>query len=168
MTVAIYCREGHYVGYIAESVRALSWHQVQELALQAMEDEENPDSRNFCRKCGASTIRSCQHCQAPLESKLLMLDRPAYCGTCGKPFPWTETALTAATEFTDELQELSVHDRTALKATFVDLTSDTPKTELAAHRFKSFFSKIAPAAGEGLKSIIVNVVTEAAKKKMGF
>jgi hypothetical protein len=93
--------------------------------------------------------------------------RPAYCGRCGKPYPWTETALAAAKEFADEL-DLNPEDKTKLKATFDDLTVDTPRTELAVHRFKNFIRTIGPAAGDVLTKIMINVATEAAKKGMGM
>jgi hypothetical protein len=71
--------------------------------------------------------------------------------------------LKAAKEYADDL-ELSAEDKLALKATLVDLTVDTPRTELAAHRFKKFVSKAGPVAGEMLKKIVSDVVTEGAKK----
>jgi hypothetical protein len=62
--------------------------------------------------------------------------------------------------------DLSSADKATLKATLDDLTVDTPRTELAAYHFKKFISKIGPTAGDVLTKIIVNVVTEAAKKAM--
>jgi hypothetical protein len=120
----------------------------------------------FCTKCGAKTLATCQHCNAPILFRFAG-DRAAYCSDCGKPFPWTETALAAAKEFADEL-EISDSDKSKLKATFDDLTTDTPRMELAAHRFKNFVKKIGPAAGDVLTKIMVNVATEAAKKGMGM
>ncbi len=119
---------------------------------------------SHCPKCGKESVPTCLNC----ESTILGTNRPAYCGVCGKPFPWTETTLATAREFADELESLSEGDKTALKATFDDLTIDTPRTELAAHRFKKFLAKIAPTAGDALKNIIVTVATEAAKKGMGL
>jgi hypothetical protein len=45
-------------------------------------------------------------------------------------------ALQAASEYTDELQGLSDGDKTSLKNSFGDLTVDSPRTALAASRFK--------------------------------
>jgi hypothetical protein len=78
------------------------------------------------------------------------------------------TALAAAKEYADEFDELSNEEKATLKATFDDLTVNTPRTELAAHRFKKFISKIGPVAGDVLTKIIVNVATEAAKRGMGI
>ena len=93
---------------------------------------------------------------------------PGYCGACGKPFPWTETALSAAKEYTDELDELSPGEKAELKGAYDDLTSDTARTALAASRFKKFMSKVGPGAAGVLKKIVETVATEAAKKLIGL
>lgn len=121
----------------------------------------------FCTSCGAETINACQHCKTFIDLGYPG-QKSAYCGGCGKPFPWTEKALSAAKEYTDELDELSTEEKTTLKAVFNDLTVDTPRTELAASRFKKFIRKIGPAAGDALTKIMVNVATEAAKRGMGI
>jgi hypothetical protein len=137
-------------------------HAVAMAERQQYHDQLQPDP--FCPKCGAPTITDCEHCQNQIKSGR----RPAYCVKCGKPFPWTESTIATAKELTDELEKLNAEEKTALKATFSDLTVDTPRTELAAHRFKNLLSKIAPSAGEALKNIIVTIATEAAKKGMGL
>ena len=93
---------------------------------------------------------------------------PKFCGECGTPFPWTETALSAAKEYTDDLDELSAEEKYALKGPFDDLTSDTPRTPVAANRFKKFIAKVGPVAGSVLQKIVETVATEAAKKSIGL
>jgi len=93
---------------------------------------------------------------------------PQYCGECGSPFPWTATAIAAAKEYTDDLEQLSLEEKISLKNTFADLTSDTARTPLAASRFKKFTNKIGPAASSILQKIIETVLTEAAKKSIGL
>jgi len=88
----------------------------------------------------------------------------SYCAGCGEPFPWTETALRTAKEYTDELEELSVEDKITLKATFTDLTVDSPKTEIAASRFKKILRKLAPDVAEAIKKTIVEIASETAVK----
>jgi hypothetical protein len=97
-----------------------------------------------------------------------MGSKPGYCGGCGKPFPWTETALSAAKAYTDELDQLSPEEKTTLKETFDDLTIDTARTPLAANRFKKFMSKIGPSAAGAVGKIVEAVATEAAKKMLGL
>jgi hypothetical protein len=85
------------------------------------------------------------------------------CGVCGNPFPWTETALQAATEYTDEIEELNVEDKTALKETFRDLTVDSPRTPLAMKRFKRFLTGAGPVAQEMVTKILSDVMTQSVK-----
>jgi hypothetical protein len=87
---------------------------------------------------------------------------------CGNPFPWTETALAAAREYTDDLDQLDNDEKTSLKETFADLTVDTARTPLAASRFKKFVTKVGPVAGEVLRKIVETIATEAAKKSIGL
>jgi BrxA/Uncharacterized protein conserved in bacteria (DUF2321) len=53
---------------------------------------------------------------------------PSYCGECGTPFPWTETALEAVREYADDLDQLSQDEITELKKTLDDLTVDVLQT----------------------------------------
>ena len=139
--------------------------------------KELPEFRkSFCEQCGTATISECQTCGWPIAG--IGPDSwmggggpykpPKFCGECGRPFPWTEMALSAAKEYTDDLDQLSAEEKTTLKGTFDDLTSDTPRTFLAANRFKKFVSKIGPVAGGVLQKIIETIATEAAKKHLGF
>lgn len=70
------------------------------------------------------------------------------------PFPWTQTALQAAKEYTDELDGLSQEDKTTLKESFTDLTVDTPRTPLAVGRFK----RILAAAGPTAKDMVTEII----------
>lgn len=130
----------------------------------------------FCEQCGAPTTDQCQTCRWPIAGRgphAWMggggpFRPPNFCGECGNPFPWTATALAAAKEYTDGLQELNPEEKEALKGTFADLTSDTARTPLAASRFKKLTNKIGPVAGGMLQKIIETVLTEAAKKSIGL
>lgn len=122
----------------------------------------------FCTKCGAKTLDCCQYCQ----TKINLGRRPAYCGSCGKPFPWTETALRAADELADESDELSDQDKATLKASLPALTVDSPETPLAIIRFKKMAVKAGPVIGKGLWEIIKGVapsmVKDAIEGKLHF
>jgi hypothetical protein len=164
MEAAVYCLKGHFVAILNRVIRGRSWHQTKMFLENPPEPEQLP---LFCSKCGAKNISACQHCEKAIEKQ----DRrvtPAYCVGCGKPFPWTQAALSAAEEFTDEQEALNAEEKLALKGTFVDLTSDTARTSLAATRFNNFIKKIGPVAGGVPKQIVVSVATEAAKKSIGL
>jgi hypothetical protein len=129
---------------------------------------ENPEreeriTQAFCTKCGARNITACAQCQTPINHRFPG-DIHNYCAGCGKAFPWTETALATAREYTDELEELSSEDKTILKATFTDLTVDSPKTEIAASRFKRILRKLAPDVAETIRKTIVDIASETAVK----
>lgn len=159
-----YCRNGHRVS-APESIR-LSRPSIREYVLMAERDkaESCGPLQPFCNECGAKTLNACDRCHAAIGTGR----RPAYCGACGQPFPWTETALKAAKNYADDLEQLSLQEKETLKTTLDDLTTDSPRTELAAHRFKTFVVKAGPVAGEMLKKIIVEIGTEAAKKWAGL
>jgi len=63
---------------------------------------------------------------------------------------------------------LSAEEKTTLKASFDDLTSDTARTPSAANRFQTLVNKISPVARETIKKIIVTVATDAVKKFIGL
>jgi hypothetical protein len=131
--------------------------------------------KSFCEDCGAPAIDQCQTCHWPIAGigpNSWMggggrFKPPNYCGECGNPFPWTAAALSAAREYTDELDQLTQEEKDALKNTLIDLTTDTSRTPLAASRFKTVIRKIGPVAGNILQKIIENVLSEAAKRAIG-
>jgi hypothetical protein len=133
-------------------------------------------SKSYCEDCGAATIDQCQSCGWPIRGigEYAWMGTgesyrpPNYCGTCGRPFPWTETALAAAKEYADDLDQLTAEERTSLKGTFDDLASDTARTPLATSRFRKLLEKIGPAAGKGLLQIVVSVATDEVKKQLGL
>jgi hypothetical protein len=159
----VYCRNGLRVGWIPE-------HYFQSITPGRLRDAimhpeiEELIRLGYCTECGAESIPACESCEAVLGDPI---NRPAYCGSCGKPFPWTAIALAAAKEYTDELETLTDEDKVTLKESFADLTVDTARTPLAASRYKRIVSKLAPVAGETLQKIIVEVITNGAKKLMG-
>ncbi len=153
---ATYCLNGHFLDHEPQG--------------EMDDDDEWPvvNARlQFCSECGAKSVRECENCHSPIVIRQLFSDRPSFCSVCGAPFPWTVMAINAANEFTDEL-ELSEAEKLKLKETFTDLTADTPRTEVAAHRFRNFMKRIGPTAADVLTKIMVNVATEAARKGMGM
>ena len=129
-------------------------------------------NQEFCQECGEKTLTACQHCQEPIRGDYHMENvlggfgytPPRHCHNCGKPFPWIERTLEAAKELTDEIDELIPEEREKLKGTLNDLIVDTPRTELAATRFKKLVSKGGKATALALEKILTGIVTEAAKK----
>jgi len=88
----------------------------------------------------------------------------SFCPDCGKPYPWTEAKLKAAQELSDELDNLSPEERNLLKKSLDDIVRDTPQTTVAATRFKKLIAKAGPVAAEGFKKILLDLISETAKK----
>jgi hypothetical protein len=160
---AIYCRNGHFLDYAPEGDPYYDDLPVLH-EWQADQVERALARLRYCPQCGAASIRECSHCKSSIDLDDQIPEKPSYCSGCGKPFPWTEAALTAAKEYTDEAEGLSAQEKTALKATFDELTGDGPRTELAANRFKRLLKKLAPDVAEGIRKTIVEIASEAAAK----
>jgi hypothetical protein len=97
----------------------------------------NPERReDYCSKCGEATIATCPACEKPIRGRynvpgvvsFLGYHPPNFCHACGKPLPWTETALDTASAMADELDRLTPEEREALKKTLPDLLRETPRT----------------------------------------
>ena len=127
----------------------------------------------FCSKCGEPTITICQNCNSSIrgyyhDSFINVVDfgnkPPSFCPDCGKPYPWTERKLKAAQKLSDEVDNLNPEERELLKKSLDDIVRDTPETTVAATRFKKIVAKAGKVAAEGFKDILVDIVSETAKK----
>ena len=141
--------------------------------ITSMYDSAPELGSGHCSKCGAATIIACPACGARIKGEYrvegvvsLGPDFPPspYCDGCGKPYPWTESAIKAARDLADDLEELTPQEREQLKQSLDDLVADTPRTGLAVVRFKKLVAKAEQAAALSMKQILVSVATEAAKK----
>lgn len=128
--------------------------------------------QNFCDKCGAQTISACLNCKQDirgdyyigLQPVVTRHSPPGFCHSCGKPYPWTAERLRAAQELSDELEEITEEERIVLKKSLDDMVRDTPCTPVAAMRFKKLVAKAGKEAAEGFRNILVDVLSETAKK----
>lgn len=132
-------------------------------------------SQKHCQKCGAATITKCPKCNGDIRGEYrgtvpgLMVDdgsfpAPPFCVQCGEPFPWTKGKLDAARELVVEQDGLTPEEQEQLAKSLDDLVRDTPRTTVAATRFKKLVGKAGAGAAGGFKDILVSVVVEAAKK----
>lgn len=139
----------------------------------------NNSDNKYCRKCGAETITSCPYCNTPIRGRYEMDGIadftsyeyvPSYCHNCGKPYPWTETALKSANALINEDENLNSSEKQQLAETLPDLIVETPtpKTQLSIARFKKLFRKAASYTADGVKEIIVDIASETIKKSLGF
>lgn len=93
---------------------------------------------------------------------------PNFCHACGRPYEWTVRQVQAAKDLADEIEGIEDAEREKAKESFIDLTSDTPQTTVAAARIKKLMAKAGPAIGSGLREIVVSIATDAAKKSLGL
>lgn len=160
MFEAIYCENGHFVA---------SKPEVPDYMLRRGRMDEGFQKQlerlAFCTRCGRPSLGVCPGCKASIVADD---ERPSYCGSCGKPYPWTQVALQAANEYTDELDGLSEGDKATLKGSFSDLTMDTARTPLAASRFKRILAAAGPTAKDMVSEILKGTLTNVAKELLGI
>jgi len=161
-------RSGPLKGYDTAQV-CLNGQPINEFA-----ESQPAHNAKFCDKCGAETITACPKCNATIKGHyhspgVLAFSNykpPAFCYQCGLPYPWTTSRLNAARELTNELENLDEQERESLSKSLDDLIRETPSTPVAVNRFKKLVKKAGSVAADGLKSILVDVITEAAKKQL--
>lgn len=138
-------------------------------------DSAPQSNQKYCTECGSATIMACTSCCAAIRGYYYVPGivfagrhycRPAYCYNCGQPYPWTTSSLDAANELADELESLTLEEREQLKNSFPDLLRNTPKSAVAEIRFKKIIKKVGSDAYDGLKTILVDVVSETVKKSL--
>lgn len=132
--------------------------------------------RNFCNECGAATITKCPNCDADIRGyyhvagviSLYPDDTipPMFCDNCGKEYPWTEARLAAAQELARSLESLTEEEKEALAQSVEDLVRNTPKSTVAANKFKSIIAKTSVGVAESFKSILTDILSEAIKKSL--
>lgn len=146
----------------------LNWHVATSSA-----DQHPQLMERFCSTCGEATIMHCPHCSTSIRGNYdvpdivfvgSFYDRPRYCYNCGKPFPWTERSIASAMGLVEEGGDLSAQELQQLHVDLLELTKDSPKIQVASLRFKKAMGKLGGSVASGVKDIIVDVLSEAAKK----
>lgn len=126
----------------------------------------------FCQECGSETVSTCPNCHTDIRGHelgtLVFYYAPKYCHNCGAPYFWTKKRIDALKQIASEEEKLSKEEREQLSLAIDDLIKDTPATDLAALRFKRLVAKISKEGWEAMKSILIDIATEAAKGKLGL
>ena len=89
---------------------------------------------------------------------------PKFCLNCGTPYSWTDIKIKAAQELVLGLDNLTQVEKENLNKSLNDIIRDTPETTVAATKAKKLFAKAGRGVAEGFKNILVDIVSEAAKK----
>ena len=138
--------------------------------------ESSESSESFCSKCGTQTITNCPTCNTAIRGAYQELGFaswakykvPAYCYNCGKPFPWTRTALETMSEIIQEDSEIDPELQKSLTDALPDLVSETPKTNLAIIRLKRGLLAVGKFTAEGLRQFVIDFGCELVKRQMNF
>lgn len=136
--------------------------------------DQNPELREaFCSQCGEATITQCPNCSASIRGYYEIegvfgfggdYEPPSFCHNCGKAFPWTERKIAGAVELVEVGADLSPEELQQFRSDLTELTKDSPKTQVASLRFKKVMGKVGTSIASGVRDIVVDVLSEAAKK----
>lgn len=131
----------------------------------------------FCEICGAKMLSQCPHCQTAIKewhyNGVAVLgtpkyNRPLYCKSCGKAYPWTEAALEATALIIQEDTELSELERQNLEESLPDIIAETPKTKVASIRIKKALHIAGEFTAETIRQFVIDFDCELAKKSLGL
>jgi hypothetical protein len=135
--------------------------------------DQFPELREkYCSKCGETTIMACPTCSTPIRGYFFVegvfggpeFETPAHCHNCGKAFPWTERKIAGAVELVEVGADLSAIELQQFRNDLTEASKDTPKTQVASLRIKKILLKVGSSVADGVRTIIVDVLSEAAKK----
>jgi len=135
------------------------------------EDHPNKNLRH-CELCGAETVTECSGCKtaihgAYVRNGMIKINEyvvPKYCYSCGATLPWTKIALEAARELIETFEELSSSEKDELNESVGQLIAETPRSKLAANKFKRLLSKAGMQAAGEMRSLLIDIVSETVKK----
>ena len=126
---------------------------------------------DYCSKCGEKTIQQCPSCKRNIRgyyrsNVIGRYYKPSYCIHCGDPFPWISKRLKSAEELADIVDEFTDEDKRLLTESLNDLVRDTPRSQVAAIRFKKIVSKTTSNIGAAFRDILIDIVAESVKKQI--
>jgi hypothetical protein len=131
----------------------------------------------YCATCGDEIINKCLKCGTyikgipRLESQVdppysyfgNPYIRQSYCTSCGEAHPWTIRGEAAAYELIEFATALTPEEREDWKLTIPVLIKDSPKTNVAIIKFKTYAAKAGIEIGKAVKDIVIKVATEVVK-----
>lgn len=135
-------------------------------------------TQNYCTQCGEKTYSTCVYCNSPihglpetdsvedLENRPYKL--PYYCHECGKPYPWTERILNNVVELLSLDDDLDSSTKELIKSAIPELIVDTPSTPVSAAKYKKGISKAGELVKNSMYNLLVDVLSETAKKCLGL
>lgn len=131
----------------------------------------------FCEVCGSKMLSRCPNCNSSIREwhyngitvlSVPKYERPLYCKSCGKPYPWTTAAIEAATVLIQEDEQLSELQRNNLQQSLPDIISETPRTKIASVRIKKALLTAGKFTSDALREFVIDFGCELAKKSLGL
>lgn len=126
-------------------------------------------NEEYCTLCGKKTITQCPKCSTDIRGAMLisrprgrpspcesLTVAPAYCLSCGKPYPWTENKILIAIQIFAEFGDLDKNEKKTIEQDIHNIAKDIPQAELSAMRIKRIWEKYG--------NIAYNVIMEFASK----
>ena len=133
--------------------------------------DPEPDKK-YCDACGKELISNCVNCNSPIHGRyyvnyhitgqrpITCSDPAKFCYSCGKPYPWMESAIDAANNYASSMGVLSPEEVAGFNSSLQEIIVDSPKTELFAVKMKMLVSKLGAGAGGALRDFLVDVISE--------
>lgn len=127
-------------------------------------------NQEYCSKCGEKTLVACPDCSRPIRGKHhddwanMDFTVPAFCQYCGRSFPWTERKAHAALELFTEDAGPTPEQAKEFEESLQEVVRDTPRTPVAAGRIGRALKKVTAPVGNAIRDILVDIVSETAKK----
>ncbi len=167
-----YCKENNKMACFLTPQICLNGHIIN--SKTELQPEYN---KNFCSQCGSPTTTKCEYCNTNIQGRYYdeedcfistyeIKEAPAYCHSCGKPYPWTESHLKAITELIDIDEQLQESDKIIIKEVLPDLLVETSKTQVAVAKFKLIMRKAGKVTFDAVKEITIGIVSEALRKSL--
>lgn len=132
-------------------------------------------SAEYCEECGEHTITKCQNCGENIRGKYeipQVIDftneyhKPSFCFNCGNPFPWIERAKIAANELIQYTENLSTEEKADFIESLNKLLSKSTNSTLAEIKVKKYLDKAGIVVANGIKNIIIDLISESIKKSI--
>lgn len=134
--------------------------------------ESSPRKDAYCDQCGAPTMTACPNCKEHIRGEIInsgivylgKRHAPKYCPACGKPYPWTQGAIDALKELACMDDGLTEEDAETLADSAPAIITETPKTKVAAIKFKKILAKAGKETASAARDLFVDIAAETAKR----
>ena len=134
------------------------------------------NSQKYCSECGKETYSCCLKCNWPIRGLQQNIsgmyrptdpyNKPYYCYNCGAAYPWTQRIIDSAVELLSLEDDINDQTKQIIKDAIPTLMTETPDTPIAAAKYKKGTVKVSQFVKDALHSLLVDVVSETAKKIM--